>query len=570
MKLTAFLRSPCGIASLAAALVSCSAGALLDPASIAAWMAHPARIRPDGSLPATTIEGAALLRLALIVAPVLLVACQLLIVRVARPMASLDGSSTVDHDDHGSRRATLLLVGIVAVGIMVRVPLLGQSLWYDEIVPFGGYSLLGPGPTIGNYYSQANHVFSQLLLWCSTAMLGADEFSMRLPALLASLFSIVAVWGAARTTSDERTALTAAATMALLPLNVLAGTDARGYALAIAGAAGALWAAARARRSGSPVAWSAMTLCVAFAAWAHLVAILFALGLGLAWAIGGIRGVLRRSDASAAAAGLIALVASAILTLALYAPILPDILALRSQFGHASAGVPSLAGPETWHALIGLGGAWTWWAAIPGGLLAVLGALSLARQPALRHLIIAGLLGFPLAFAVVALADSWLYARFLLFVVPAIALLIAAGTSALARRRAALGGVAFLLFATVSVAHLLLLPPRQPLREALIAARALSPAGAPIGLIGLRDNPLAYYALVQRVELVDFGDRGANLERGLERGLERVQPTAIVVLYPASLPASVRATLTAHGYRTAMELPGWIDWGAGAVEVLHR
>lgn len=559
MTLGAFFRSPAGLTTLAGALAVSAVGLLLNTASIAAWMAHPARVGRDGSIPATTLDGAALARIALIVGPWLLVACA---IGLARLCEQGDGSGVPGSDREAApRRAIVVLVGIVAIGVMLRVPLLNQSLWYDEIVPFGGYSLLGPGAVIGNYYSQANHVFSQLLIWCSTALLGADEFSMRLPALMASVLSIVAVWGAAREASDDRTALFAAGTMAVMPLNALAGTDARGYAIAIAGAAVALWAAARARRTGSFAAWSLVAFAVALAAWAHMVAIVFALGLGCAWLVE----LLRRRNA-AAGAGIVALIGSAILTLVLYAPILPDIAALRRQFGAHDAGVPSLLGPETWHALLGLGGAWTWWAAMPGFLLAGLGFLSLGRHPALRPMIMAGLIGFPLAFALAAIGHSWLYARFLLFVLPALALLMGVGCEALARRRVELGVAALCIFAVVAAAHLLTLPPRQPLREALAIARGLVPTGQSVGVIGLRDNPMAYYGIVQGVELVDFGDRGANVESVLKR----VRPGAIVILYPASLPASVRETLRLNGYGSRATLPGWIDWGAGEVEVVGR
>ncbi len=563
MTVGAFVRSPAGLTTLASALLVSAIGLLLDTASIAVWMAHPARIGRDGSLPATTLDGAALARIALIAGPWLLVACAIGLARLCDrgDGSGVPGSVPGGDREAAPRRAIVVLVGIVAIGVMLRVPLLHQSLWYDEIVPFGGYSLLGPGAVIGNYYSQANHVLSQLLIWCSTALLGADEFSMRLPALFASVLSIVAVWGAAREASDDRTALFAAGTMAVMPLNALAGTDARGYAIAIAGAAVALWAAGRARRTGSFAAWSLVAFAVALAAWAHMVAIVFAIGLGAAWLVE----LLRRRSA-AAGAGIVALVGSAILTVILYAPILPDIVAMRQQFGAHDAGVPSLLGPETWHALLGLGGAWTWWAAIPGFLLVGLGALSLGRHPALRATAVAGLVGFPLAFALAAIGHSWLYARFLLFVLPALALLMGVGCEALAGRRVELGVAAWCVLAAVAAAHLLTLPPRQPLREALATARALVPAGEPVGVIGLRDNPMAYYGIVQGVELVDFGDRGANVENVLKR----VRPGAIVILYPASLPGSVRETLRANGYVSRATLPGWIDWGAGEVEVVGR
>lgn len=547
-------RRPLLIAAAACAGL-CLVGLLLDPTSTARWMSHPARLGPAGELPATTITGAQWWRWALVALPWMWLGAWFAATRLGRPTPDAPVPTPP------GRAAFAPLVGIVALGILLRVPLLSTSLWYDEIVAFAGYSLHGPGPIVGNYYSQANHILSQLLIWASSSIVGADEFGLRLPALVAGIVATVGVWGAVREIDGERPALFAAAAMAAMPIHVLADTDARGYAIVIAFAALALWSAARARRTGSPMAWAALSLWVALAAWAHLVAVVFAVGLGATWTA---EALLRRDRRPLA--GVAALAAGAAATVLLYAPVLPDILARRSQFGGSNAGVPSLLGPETWHALIGLGGAWVWWAALPGGALALLGAFDLLPRRPARTWAVAALAGFPLTYLLAGLAGSWLYARFLLFVVPGVAILIAAGCERLSRRRPALGWSAMGLVAAVGAAHLLTLPPRQPLREALVEARLLAGDGRPVGVIGLVDNPLAYYGLLQRVELVDFGDRGARLEATPPARW----PAAIVVLYPDSLPASRSAALTAAGYVAARSLPGWVDWGAGRIEVWAR
>ncbi|MBL9119160.1 MAG: glycosyltransferase family 39 protein [Phycisphaerae bacterium] len=554
-----FRFSPWASGAMAAAAGVSLLGVLLTPSSLAAWMAHPTRLGPNGAIPATTIAGAEWLRLALIVLPWIWLALGAATAALARP------ATTSETRPPMQRPEVVGLIGIVALGVMLRAPLLGQSLWYDEIVAFAGYSLQGPGAVVGNYYSQANHILSQLLIWASTALLGADEFTLRVPALLASILAIVFVWGAAREVTHERTALFAAFAMAVMPLQVLAGTDARGYAIAIGLVALALWGAARGRRCGSASAWTLFSIAIACAVWAHLVTVCFALGLGAAWAFDALRSRDRR-----ASAGLVALLNAAVVTLLLYAPVLPDLAARRAQFGAHSAGVPSLVGPETWHALLGLGGAWVWWAAAPGLLLVCLGLTNLRRSPEFARLAIAGLLGLPIAFALAAAANSWLYARFLLFTLPAIAMLIALGCERLSRIRQPAGGVAIAFLGAIAAASILTLPPRQPLREALSLASAEAGPKRPVGVIGLVDNPLAYYGLVQGVELVDYGDRGSRLEEGLSGPRAGSAPSAIVVLYPTTLPQAVRESLGRHDYVAKATLPGWIDWGAGAVEIWSK
>lgn len=553
--------------ALVLALAVSSIGVMLDEATLAAWMAHPARTGPSGELPATTLAGASLLRIALAAVP------WGLLVVVAALAAILRRRPATDHAAPSKAEVSLwgvppivLLVGLVALAIVVRVPLLGQSLWYDEIVPFGGYSLLGPGPTIGNYYSQANHVFSQLLIWCSASVIGADEFGLRAPAFLASLLSIVAVWGAVRTMADERTALASAAVMAFMPLNALAGSDARGYAITIATSAVALWAIARARESGHIAGWLIAAVAIALGVWAHLVAVSFAFGAGLLFAADCVRGH-RRADALA---GLVMLVGAALLTFLLLSPILPDLVALRGQFGRHSDGVPSLVGPEMRATLLGLGGAWHAWAAIPGLLTLALGLVALwrsQRDRPLAWLALLGFLGFPVTILLVAIGDSWLYARFLLFALPAIAIVMGAGIVACANRLGGRGAIATCaLLAALQVASLWTLPPRQPLREALDRAIAESPRGRPVGVIGLMDNPIAYYGLIRGVEIIDFGNRGVRLPEHASR----LPTTAIVVLYPDSLPDATRERLRSASFAPIARLDGWIDWGAGAVEVWKR
>ena len=101
MTVGAFVRSPAGLTTLASALLVSAIGLLLDTASIAVWMAHPARIGRDGSLPATTLDGAALARIALIAGPWLLVACA---IGLARLCDRGDGSG-LSRDQHPRRGA---------------------------------------------------------------------------------------------------------------------------------------------------------------------------------------------------------------------------------------------------------------------------------------------------------------------------------------------------------------------------------------------------------------------------------------------------------------------------------
>jgi len=543
------------------AIVGTVAAARVSTASVAMWLAHPVRVDADGTPPAVTFTGALWLRIAWMTGPW----CALVLVFAIRRAAR---NTTPPLPLRAPSRATLIgLAGLAVASVCVRCITLSESLWYDELVGFGAYSLLGPATVIGNYFSQANHILSQVLIWCSTWLFGVNEVSMRLPSLLASLATIVAAFALGREVRDDRTGLFAALAMSVMPIVVLSGTDARGYSFMILGATLATWLLFNARRTGSTVAWTLYALVIALSAWSHLVSIMFALGHG-AWLL---FDLLRGRERGSPGTGLVALVLSGVVALMLYAPVLPDILALRGQFRVTSDTQPSLLGIETQHALIALGGAWTWWAAVPGGVLVLIGLWTLRQVPRLRDATIAGFLGLPIAYGLAAVGDSWLYARFLLFVTPAIALLMARGLDVLAARRSSLAITAAALWTAIAITSIAILPPRQPLREAMLTATSLrSAAHETVGVIGLRDNPLLYYAIAYRSELVDFGDRGVRLEATLDATLEAQRPRAIVILYASTLPPERLATLAARGYTRTTTLPGWIDWGAGTVEVWKR
>ena len=71
---------------------------------------------------------------------------------------------------------------------------------------------------------------------------------------------------------------------------------------------------------------------------------------------------------------------AAALTLLLYAPALPDLLAQRGMYTAARGNEPGVFGPEGWHTLLQLGGSWSAWAALPGLALAAFGLASAPRR----------------------------------------------------------------------------------------------------------------------------------------------------------------------------------------------
>lgn len=625
-----------------AALLILGVGMVLAGASIptAFWIGffeHPIRTeRHAGVIAETTITGAAWWRVALVAAgaalPLLLGTMLLLLphssverwggvgergggrssapsvpaaparARVLPPLAA----PLASHVEPSPSRCVLLCLLLTLVGLALRLPRLTESLWYDEIADFLAFGQFGPGPTMGNYFTPSNHVLSGILSWVSVqAAGGADEIVLRLPALIASLAAIPAFWWLGAEVAREGVGrlsragvvlpIAAAAFAALAPVMVLEGSEARGYALMILAAALSSAAILRGTRevreatSASIAPWVLYVLAIALGTWAHLVTACVAAGHALVL-LADLRLAERRR---AAIVGLLAVSASGVLALTLFSPLLPDLLAIRSQFRALDGDEPTLLGAEGWHALLQMGGVWSSWLAIPGLLLALLGAAAAWPILGVRRAVLMTLMGAAVAVVLAVAGNSWLYARFLLFTLPGAAVLIGLGVSAVVegdlgsilgrpRRPAAtqvegapppLSAGARALLAVIAAAllagwfaDLLWRPPKQPLREAVLDVAEHRRPGERMATIGLPDNVLEWYAWPRDMSFAQTGVHGSRLGETLDQ----VDPAWVVVLYERSVPRERLEELQRRGFVVHRRLPGWVDWGAGDVVIWRR
>lgn len=559
---------------LGLALLGLASVALLAvPASdLAEAMAHPARRAADGSPAAATAAGAALMRQLVPVAGVALAALMLLGDRWLR--GGPRGDEALDATTPGTPtprttvapREWLTLAVAMLVALAIRLPFVADSLWYDEIAAFLGYGVHGPMVTIGNYYTQANHVLQGTLSALCAQAFGTSELALRLPSLLAGVALVPAVWWLAREATGRdgtlRAPQVAAWAAALLPIAVLEATEARGYAfsmlLAALCTACLLWS----WRGRHAAPWGLYAVLCALGVWSHLV---FAC-VPAAHALWAMAALLRGPRRGAAMRTLVALALAALVTVALYSPVLPDMVGIRREFAAADGDEPTLIGPQGLEMLLMLGGTWTWWAS-----LAALPALAAGAVATLRHrrlgLAVALTGGGALLALLAPMAfDSWLYARFIAFVAAAVALVMGAGVAATwTRSRPAAMAVAALA-AAGWLAGLSQLPPRQPLREAMEYIAQRQREGDRALAMGLPDDVHAYYAAAFGVRMPGTGPYG----RDLEAMLPIVEPRFVLVLYPRAQPVARLELLRAAGYQPALRLPGWIDQGGGEVTVFER
>ncbi len=548
-------------------LYACAGAALmcvsLVPShTLAHFFAHPARAGQGGApFPETTLWGAELVR---VLAPLAGIALTALALWGRRPWRKPEPPAPAAVLSSVSRLDVQLLLVAMAVAVAVRAPLLAQSLWYDEIAAFMGYSVHGPGVALGNYYTQANHVLQSVLTAISAWLFGVNEVSLRLPSLLVGIAAVPGAWWLGRETGSLHVARGAAFAMALMPVAVLESTEARGYAFmayySTLATAALLWA----RRTGSSAAWAEYAVICALGGWSHLVTICVPASHGV-WSLWNAccgRDPKTRQNARRA---LAALAVAALLTLALYAPVLGDMLAIGGEFKAADGNEPTLWSAQGAMMLMMIGGTWTTWASLAALPLVVAGLWAARTNRTLALALSLTVGGACIALLAPAL-NSWLYARFLTFLVPAVALAVGAGGAFLCAKRPRTGAALVLLAGAAWVTSVVLLPPRQPLREGVeyIAAHR-QPHDQAIA-VGLPDDVQQFYAIGNGFSIPGTGPYGAHLDQALDTA----HPRWVLLLYPRAMQPRVHERLRAEHYRPVARFPGWIDHGDGEVTVYER
>jgi len=469
-----------------------------------------------------------------------------------------------------SRGFLLMLAAAAVVAALVRMPFLADSLWYDEIAAFLGYSLGGPGAAVGTYLTQANHVLHSLLAWCSTALFGVDEVTVRLPSFLAGIGAVAAVGFLGRQAGGVRLGAVAAALAAVMPTAVLPATEARGYSLMMLFAALASALFVRGWRRGGAGTWALYAACCALGVWSHLVTVCVP-AFHAVWCVGKLVTASGRASDDArgirrcALGGLVAVACAAGLTALLYAPIIPAIVALQREFRALDGNEPTLLGPEGRMMLVSLGGSWNTWGSLAALPLVVAGVAAARRDVHVREALVISLGGALVALLFPVFLNSWLYARFLAFTVPGVALLLAAGLLWIHARRPRVAWILAACTVGAWIAVLATIGPRQQLREAVKWVVDNRAEGEQAFAVGLPDDVHRWYSTAYRIEMPGSGPYGRDLDEQLaSRG-----NAWAVLLYSRAMPEAAEK-LRAAGFLEDVRFPGWIDSGAGEIVVFRR
>ncbi len=318
--------------------------------------------------------------------------------------------------DGGARWAGWVVAALVLVGLLLRLHDLGSGLWFDEIQTLVEYVRSPLGAIVTNYDNTNQHLLYSVLARISTGLLGETGAALRLPAALLGTASLLAFYLMAVRNTDRGEALLGTALLTFSYHHVWFSQNARGYSgllLFTLIATAAFLRLLREQNAG----WGAVAVygvSAALGAYIHPTAILIPIAHGLVLAALWWRA--RRTAPSAGWRPAVGILLAGLLTLALYAPVLSQVVAALTATNPNGA---ETAWKSPWWLLketvqvLGAGLPGGWFAVVFVSLVAVTGLTSYARRsaPVAALLLLPGLLT---AMAMLALHHN-LWPRFFFF-----------------------------------------------------------------------------------------------------------------------------------------------------------
>lgn len=123
----------------------------------------------------------------------------------------------------------VILITIILFGLFFRYSYLWRPMGHDETYTFMAFASRGLRTVITDYHLPNNHVFHTLLVNLAYKIFGDSPAVIRLPAFLAGVLIIPAVYLVARIFTRLNIALISASIAATLPVLIDYSTTARGY-----------------------------------------------------------------------------------------------------------------------------------------------------------------------------------------------------------------------------------------------------------------------------------------------------------------------------------------------------
>lgn len=137
--------------------------------------------------------------------------------------------SPATRSESSARTRAWVLFGLVAAAALLRLPLLGRSVWFDEAC-MSDQRIGTTAQWLATLYVDIHPPLFVSFMHFWNDWFGDGELAMRMPALISGLLCIPSIWWTGRRLVGERAAMFAAAMMALSPVGIWYSTEARLYA----------------------------------------------------------------------------------------------------------------------------------------------------------------------------------------------------------------------------------------------------------------------------------------------------------------------------------------------------
>jgi mannosyltransferase len=218
-----------------------------------------------------------------------------------------------------------ILIAIVAVGVVLRAIGLNSGLWQDEV--YALVETIRPSllRIVSTYPADTHHPLYSVLAHMSIGVFGEAPWTARLPALLFGVATIPALYALGRRVGTRTEALLACMVLAVSYHHVWFSQNARGYTALAFFAVLCAYFLLRGIEDGRARWFGLYALCVALGAYTHLTLVFMALAHAAvcAWLTFGPHRHRRIRDWRLP---VIAFGGGALLTIALYLPMLDEVL----------------------------------------------------------------------------------------------------------------------------------------------------------------------------------------------------------------------------------------------------
>ncbi len=127
----------------------------------------------------------------------------------------------------------LFLGGITFIGFILRVQDINQSIAYDEAYTFIHFASRPFKHILADYSAPNNHILHTILVGIAYRLFGGQAWVLRLPAFMAGVLMVPAMYVTARRFFSGPQALAAAGLIAVTPLFVDYSVNGRGYTMLV-------------------------------------------------------------------------------------------------------------------------------------------------------------------------------------------------------------------------------------------------------------------------------------------------------------------------------------------------